>query len=107
MNLSLNTIYDPAPHLSLWAQAARIGFESNAVIAARLSGMMGLTSQPPTEVLRMFTEKQQAVFEATQAAYHAMMRGAAPEAVVADALRPYGKRTRANTRRLYRRKRRV
>lgn len=96
----------PSTHLALWAQMARIGFESQAIIAMRVAGLMGLTAQAPTEPVRMVTEKQQAVFESAQAAFRAIMRGAEPDALMSDVLRPYGRRTRANTRRLYRRKRR-
>ncbi|MDO5632594.1 MAG: antibiotic ABC transporter [Paracoccus sp. (in: a-proteobacteria)] len=102
MHKSFNSFANPAAHLMLMAQMARIGFESQAVIAMRLAGMMGLTAQSPTEPLRMVTEKQQAVMESAQAAYHAIWRGEAPGEILSDALRPYGRRTRANSRRLYR-----
>lgn len=107
MHVFYKNLMNPAGPLALWAQMVRIGFESQAVIVMRLAGLYGLAAQAPSEPVRMVTEKQQAVFESAQAAFRAIMRGAAPDALMSDALRPYGRRTRANTRRLYRRKRRA
>ncbi|MEI4469907.1 hypothetical protein [Frigidibacter sp. MR17.24] len=84
--------------LDLW----RIGVESQAVIAMRTLGMMGLWATRPAEVTRMVQEKPVAAFAAWQAASLAMMRGAGLEATTRAALRPVGKRTGSNMRRLAR-----
>lgn len=89
--------------LALWAQMARIGFESQLVIGMRLAGMMGLVSHAPSENLRMITEKVDAAQESLQASFRAATRGDSMEKVLSAALRPYATRTRANSRRLSRR----
>lgn len=84
----------------LWAQIGRIAFESQLVIMMRVAGMMGVIAQSPGEPFRMVAEKQAAAAEAMQAIIASASRGASPDRVISAALRPYGKRTRANSRRL-------
>ncbi|MDO5646410.1 antibiotic ABC transporter [Paracoccus sp. (in: a-proteobacteria)] len=84
----------------LMMQMTRLMFESQMVIGLRMLGMMGVTSQHPGEPFRMVAEKQAAMAESMFAASNAMSRGKSPERVMSAALRPYGKRTRANSRRL-------
>ena len=62
--------------------------------------MMGMMAQAPGEPFRMVAEKQAAATESLFAMAQAAGRGASAERVMAAALRPYGKRTRANSRRL-------
>lgn len=84
----------------LWAQMTRIAMDSQMVIGLRMAGMMGLTSQSPGEPFRMVAEKQAAASESMFAMAQAASRGASADRVMSAALRPYGKRTRANSRRL-------
>lgn len=86
----------------LWAQMARIAVDSQLVIGLRLAGMMGMMAQSPGEPFRMVAEKQAAASESLFAMARATSRGASAERVMSAALRPYGKRTRANSRRLTR-----
>lgn len=86
----------------LWVQMGRIMLESQMVIGIRLAGMMGFVAQSPGEPFRMVAEKQAAATEAMQAMFRASYRGASADKVIASALRPYAKRTRANSRRLVR-----
>ncbi|KGJ04549.1 antibiotic ABC transporter [Paracoccus versutus] len=86
--------------LLLWQQMARMAWESQMVIALRTAGMMGLVRQDAAEPQRMVVEKADAASEALQAALRAAGRGERADRVMAAALRPYRKRTRANVRRL-------
>ena len=85
---------------ALWGQMARIGWEAQTVIALRSAAMMGLLPQAPGEMTRMVTEKQQAAGESLHAAMRAAARGQRADQVLQAALRPYGRRTRANAKRL-------
>ncbi|MDO5641570.1 MAG: antibiotic ABC transporter [Paracoccus sp. (in: a-proteobacteria)] len=84
----------------LWAQVAQIAMESQMVIGLRMAGMMGLLPQHRRESQRMVMEKLDAAQEAGAAIFKAMTRGASADQVMAAALTPYGRRTRANARRL-------
>jgi hypothetical protein len=86
--------------MQLWRQTARICIESQVVIAMRMAGMMGLMAQAPGEPFRMVAEKQAAASEAAFAMAKAAGRGASANRVLSAGLRPYGKRTKANSRRL-------
>ena len=86
--------------LLLWQQMARMAWESQMVIALRTAGMMGLVRQDAAEPQRMVVEKADAASEALQAALRAAGRGERADRVMAAALRPYRKRTRAKVRRL-------
>ena len=94
----------PAAQARLASQFARIAIESNMVIGLRMAGMAGLTRQAPTEPMRMVTEKQEAVVESIYAMVMGTARGDSAETVMNAALKPYARRTRANSRRLSRRK---
>ncbi len=78
----------------------RIGMEAQAVIALRTAGMMGLWATRPAEMTRMVHEKPTAALDAWFAAGRAFMGGAAPQAVMRAGLKPIGKKTGANMRRL-------
>ncbi|WCR15282.1 antibiotic ABC transporter [Paracoccus seriniphilus] len=86
----------------VWAQMARIAVDSQMVITMRMAGMIGLTPQSPGEPFRMVAEKHAAASESLFAMTEAASRGASLERVMTAALRPYSKRTRANSRRLTR-----
>lgn len=86
--------------LLLWQQMAHMAWESQMVIALRTAGMMGILRQDASEPQRMVVEKADAATEALHAALRAAGRGARADRVMAAALRPYRKRTRANVRRL-------
>lgn len=105
MNDITKYMMNPARQLGLWAQMARMGFEAQLVIGMRVAGMMGLANQPVTEPLRMVAEKQHAATEAMQALIVGAARGDSPDTLFSAAMTPYSRRTRANTRRLARRRR--
>lgn len=88
--------------VALWAQMARIGIESQMIIAMRSAGMCGMLPHAKGENLRMVQEKQEAAAEAMQAAIRSASRGDRADTVLAAALKPYRRRTRANAKRLTR-----
>ena len=88
---------------ALWVSgfaAARMIAEAQFVIALRLAGMAGLWTLAPGETARMVTEKQRAFAESALALTAAAAGGRRPEQVLDAAVRPLGRRTRANARRL-------
>ena len=100
--MNMKNLYSPDPMvpLTLWAQMARIGFESQLVIGMRMAGMMGFVSQSPNETIRMVTEKYDAAHEAFEASLRSATRGDSVEQVMSAVLRPYSRRIGANSRRL-------
>jgi hypothetical protein len=83
-------------------QASQIVTESHTVIALRLSGMAGLWPMAGAENQRMISEKLTAATQATQAAMRAgagAAGGSLSEIAIA-AMKPVGRRTRANAKRL-------
>lgn len=88
--------------IRLMMQMTRIAVDSQLIIGLRLAGMMGFMAQSPGEPFRMVAEKQAAASESIFAMAQAASRGASADRVMSAALRPYGKRTRANSRRLTR-----
>ena len=87
---------------TLWTQMARIGVESQVVIGMRTAAMMGLLPQAQGETARMVNEKQDAAAQSMKLALRAAGKGAAADQILSAALRPYGRRTTANVRRLTR-----
>ncbi|MBU3030420.1 antibiotic ABC transporter [Paracoccus sp. XHP0099] len=87
----------------IWMQMTRIAVDSQVIIGLRMAGMMGMMAQSPGEPFRMVAEKQAAASESLFAVAQATSRGVPADRVVSAALRPYSKRTRANSRRLTRR----
>ena len=85
---------------TLWQQMSQIAWDSQAVIAMRTAGMMGLVQQDQGETQRMVQEKADAASEAMTAVLRAAARGARADQVVSAALRPYRRRTKANAKRL-------
>ncbi|WP_134681193.1 antibiotic ABC transporter [Paracoccus ravus] len=94
--------FAPGIPIMLWQQMARMAWESQIVIAMRTAGMMGLLPQDKAEPSRMVTEKADAANEAMFAALAAAGRGERADKVMAAALRPYRRRTKANVKRLSR-----
>ena len=86
----------------LWQQMAQMALEAQMVIVLRTAGMMGVMRQDLAEPQRMVLEKADAASEAMHAALRAASRGERADRVMAAALRPYRRRTRANVRRLSR-----
>lgn len=86
----------------LWQQMAQIAWESQMVIALRTAGMLGIVRQETNEPTRMLVEKTDAATEAMVAAFNAAGRGQRADQIMAAAMRPYRKRTRANVKRLTR-----
>lgn len=92
-----------AQWMRLGFDAARMMMEAQTVMGLRLMGMAGLMPAASGENLRMVTEKQAAFAEAGIEMTRAVMRGAGPASAMEAALRPIGRTTRANSRRLTRR----
>ncbi len=91
--------------MAIWQSgfdAWRMLAEAQTVIAYRMMGMAGLWTLAEGESARMFTEKQQAFAQSAFDLTAAAMRGQPPEAILAAAVRPLGRKTSANARRLSR-----
>lgn len=84
----------------LWQQMTQMAVEAQMVIAMRTAGMMGLIRQDSGETTRMVVEKADAASESLHAALRAAGRGQRADQVMAAALRPYRRRTKANVKRL-------
>ena len=84
----------------LGGRAWQLQAQSAAVIAMRMAGMAGMWAMPPSEWVRMVSEKQVAFAEAGRKMALAAMTGAAPHAVAGRGLTPLVRTTKANTKRL-------
>ncbi len=82
---------------------AMVMSEAQMVIAMRMAGMAGLWPVTPYENTRMVSEKAYAITKAMGNAAQASLRGAAPETVMAAAIKPVRQKTRSNARRLTKR----
>ena len=88
---------------AMWTSAFdawRMLAEAQCVITLRVMGMAGLWTLAENETTRMVTEKQQAWAQSALDSAAAVMRGQPPERVLAAAVRPLGRKTSANARRL-------
>lgn len=74
--------------------------EAQTVVALRMMGMAGFWTLADGETARMVTEKQQAFAQSAFDGAAAAMRGQAPEHVLDAFVRPLGRKTSANARRL-------
>jgi hypothetical protein len=90
------------PWISFGLRAWQIGLEAQSVIALRMLRLAGGGARAEMEAARMVTEKIVAAGEAQVAAATAIMRGRKEHVVAGKALGAYGKRVRANKRRLSR-----
>jgi len=91
---------NPFEYVKVTMQAARIMVESQQVIALRVSGMAGMWTMNEGETARMVNEKLSAGMQAGSAAFMAGMSGASMTDIAMAAMKPVGKRTRANAKRL-------
>jgi hypothetical protein len=90
------------PWLSFGLKAWQIGLEAQSVIALRMLRLAGGGARAEAEASRMVTEKVLAAGEAQMAAAMAAMGGQKEHVIASKALKVYGKRVRANRRRLSR-----
>ncbi|WP_425099281.1 antifreeze protein [Tropicibacter sp. S64] len=95
---------DPFTMMRLGHQLSLMSVEAGAVIWMRTLGMLGLWRVPKTENVRMVAEKQAAFAEAGRAAFSATWKGKSPEAALAAAVKPLRRTTKANSRRLSKRR---
>lgn len=94
----------PFAYWALGVRTAQMLAEANTVIAFRLMGMAGGWPVSPSENTRMVVEKGPAFIRAYGAAATAAMKGRRPDEIAEAALRPIGRKTRANAKRLSRRR---
>lgn len=97
--------YDPFAYWSLGLRTTQMLFEAQSVIGLRVLGSMGYWPISPSENVKMVSEKGPAFLRAYGAAATAAMKGKRPDQIADAALRPIGRKTRTNSRRLTRRKR--
>ncbi len=90
------------PWLSFGLNAWKIGLEAQSVIALRMLRLAAGGARAEAEASRMVTEKILAAGEAQMTAAAATMRGHKKHVVAVKALNVYGRRVRANRRRLSR-----
>lgn len=74
--------------------------EANWVIGMRMLGMMGMWNLGPREHQRMWSEKLHAAHASGTALAGAIMTGATPAGALEAAIRPIGRKTSANAKRL-------
>ena len=89
-----------ARSMKLLGDVMRMGIEAQFIMTLRTAGMMGMLPHGKDENRLMVTEKTDAVRESFSAAFRSAARGARADQVLAAALKPYGRRTRANAKRL-------
>jgi hypothetical protein len=90
------------PWFSFGLKAWQIGLEAQSVIALRMLRLAVGGARAEAEASRMVSEKILAAGEAQAAAVMAAMRGHKEHVIASRALNVYGKRVRANRRRLSR-----
>lgn len=88
------------PSARLLRDVMRMGIEAQFIMTLRTAGMLGMLPHGKDENLLMVTEKADACRESLGAAFRSAARGARADEVLAAALKPYGRRTRANAKRL-------
>ena len=91
------------PSMRLWGDLMRMGIEAQFIMTLRTAGMLGMLPHGKDENRLMVTEKTDACRESLSAAFRSAARGARADQILAAALKPYGRRTRANAKRLARR----
>lgn len=85
-----------------WAMA-RLGMESQQVMAWRLSGLAGLWTLPNGEAERMIAEKPKAFADAWMRGTMALVHGASHPGALGASLHPLQRKARANNKRLSKR----
>ena len=93
----------PIQMMSLSIRYATMVTEAQMVIGMRMLGMAGMWHVTPSENARMVSEKLEAVQQAAISATRAAMQGKSPAVIAEHALKPIGRRTSANAKRLARR----
>lgn len=83
-------------------EATRIMAESQVVIGLRLAGMAGFWPMGQAETGLMVQEKLRAGLQSGEAAMRAGFAGGSLPEIALAAMKPVGKRTRSNVRRLVR-----
>ena len=83
-------------------EAGRILAESQLVIGLRLAGLAGVWPMGQAETGRMVVEKLAASLQSGEAAMRAGLGGGSLPQIALAAMKPVGRRTRANARRLTR-----
>jgi hypothetical protein len=91
------TLYDMMELGWAWS---RLMAETQTVMTLRLLGMAGVWPVAPGENNRMVSEKAPAFARAQLAMTRAAMRGARPDQIIAAGLKPLGRKTGSNSRRL-------
>ncbi|WP_376871112.1 antifreeze protein [Albirhodobacter sp. R86504] len=84
----------------LGVEMVQMAAEAQAVIAMRTAGMMGFWATKPSEMDRMVAEKTTAAMDSMQAAQRAALAGKSPADVMRAGLKPIGRKTAANAKRL-------
>ena len=95
------------PFLNCWALSLRsttLVAEANKVARLRILGMIGAWPVAGSETHRMWTEKPGAFVMSAGRATEAVLRGGSPDQVYEAALIPIDRKTRANARRLSKRR---
>lgn len=92
----------PATFIALGYEFTRMMAEAQAVMTMRMMGMAGFWGMGRGEESRMVLEKQQAFAQAGLAMWKAALGGGQPQAVMRAGIRPLGRKTTGNVRRLSR-----
>lgn len=92
--------FNPLSYWNAAVEAGQIMAESQTVIGLRMAGMAGLWPMGQAENSRMIHEKLAAATQSQQAALRSAMSGGSLPEIARAAMRPVGKRTKANVRRL-------
>ena len=95
----------PLDYWLLGLRSAQVMADAQMVIGFRLLGLAGHWPVSPSESMRMVQEKGPAFMKSVGAATAAAMKGKRPDQIAEAALRPIGVKTRANARRLAKRRR--
>lgn len=95
----------PIAYWALGVRTAQMLAEAQTVVAFRMLGMAGGWPVSPAENTRMVVEKGPAFIRAYGDAAVAAMKGKRPDEIAEAALRPIGRKTRSNAKRLSRRRR--
>lgn len=98
----INMFPTPADMAKLGADWWRLTYQTQMVMALRLSGMAGYWSMKPDEPLRMVLEKGPAFGRAAMAAGEAAAKGKRPDQITRAAMKPLSRKTKRNVKRLTR-----
>ena len=93
-------IATPAEMIGASTALTMLVWETNAVIAMRTLGMMGLWSVGKSENTRMFTEKPTAFAKSAAAGMSAAAQGKRPDEVAMAMIKPLRAKTKSNSARL-------